>query len=137
MPGSRRYLVSLHVLNKGRSSSRKLRPVLKKFSAHLLLSANPCVVDSHNPADAPSTRGKTQLVKGEIVEGHNRDARRARRRQLASTSKPSTLKSQLKISKPRLQDAVLNGCIQYIGKGCFCAQALLYTAGRVQKCLSF
>ena len=54
-------LVSLHVVNKGRSSSRKLRSVIKKISAWLLLSANACVlgyVDTgQNPADAPSRRG--------------------------------------------------------------------------------
>ena len=55
-------LVSLHVINKGRSSSRKLRTILKKISAWLLLSANACVlgyVDTgQNPADAPSRRGQ-------------------------------------------------------------------------------
>ena len=55
-------LVSLHVVNKGRSSSRRLRPILKKISAYLLLSANSCILGyvntSQNPADAPSRRGQ-------------------------------------------------------------------------------
>ena len=55
-------LVSLHVVNKGRSSSRKLRVVMKKIIAWLVLSANSCVVGyvdtSQNPADAPSRRGQ-------------------------------------------------------------------------------
>ena len=55
-------LVSLHVVNKGRSSSRKLRSIMKQISAWLLLSANSCVlgyVDTgQNPADAPSRRGQ-------------------------------------------------------------------------------
>ena len=55
-------LVSLHVVNKGRSSSRKLRSVMKRISAWLLLSSNACVlgyVDTgQNPADAPTRRGQ-------------------------------------------------------------------------------
>ena len=53
-------LVSLHVVNKGRSSSRKLRAITKRLTAWLLLSANSCIlgyVDTgQNPADAPSRR---------------------------------------------------------------------------------
>ena len=53
-------LVSLHVVNKGRSSSRKLRAITKRLTAWLLLSANFCIlgyVDTgQNPADAPSRR---------------------------------------------------------------------------------
>ena len=55
-------LVSLHVVNKGRSSSRKLRAIMKQISAWLLMSGNSCVlgyVDTgQNPADAPSRRGQ-------------------------------------------------------------------------------
>ena len=55
-------LVSLHVVNKGRSSSRKLRVIMKKISAWLLLSANTCILGyvdtTQNPADAPSRRGQ-------------------------------------------------------------------------------
>ena len=55
-------LVSLHIVNKGRTSSRKLRAIMNKLSAWLLLSANCCVlgyVDTgQHPADAPSRRGQ-------------------------------------------------------------------------------
>ena len=55
-------LVSLHVVNKARSSSRKLRSVMKRISAWLLLSSNSCVlgyVDTgQNPADMPLSRGQ-------------------------------------------------------------------------------
>ena len=55
-------LVSLHILNKGRSSSRKLQQILKKISSLLLLSRSVCLlgyVDTAvNPADAPSRRGQ-------------------------------------------------------------------------------
>ena len=54
-------LVALRSVNKGRSSSRKLRAIVKKISAWLLLSGTCCVlgyVDTgQNPADAPSRRG--------------------------------------------------------------------------------
>ena len=54
-------LVSLHIVNKGRSSSHKLRSIMRKISAWLLLSGNSCIlgyVDTgQNPADAPSRRG--------------------------------------------------------------------------------
>ena len=55
-------LVSLHVLNKGRSSSRQLRSIVQKISALLLLSHSLVILgyveSSVNPADAPSRRGK-------------------------------------------------------------------------------
>ena len=55
-------LVSLHIINKGRSSSRKLRAITKKIAAWLLLSGNSCIlgyVDTgQNPADAPSRRSQ-------------------------------------------------------------------------------
>ena len=61
-------LVSLRVINKGRSSSRKLRVIMKKISAWLLLSANSVVlgyVDTgQNPADAPSRRGQKRKWAG-------------------------------------------------------------------------
>ena len=61
-------LVSLHAVNKGRSSSRKLRVVMEKISAWLLLSGNSCVlgyVDTgQNPADAPSRRGQKRKWAG-------------------------------------------------------------------------
>ena len=61
-------LVSLHIVNKGRSSSRKLRRIMKRISAWLLLSANSCVlgyVDTgQNPADAPSRRSQKRKWSG-------------------------------------------------------------------------
>ena len=55
-------LVSLHIVNKGRSSSHKLKHIMKRISAWLLLSGNSCIlgyVDTgQNPADAPSRRGE-------------------------------------------------------------------------------
>ena len=55
-------LVSLHIVNKGRTSSRKLRTIMKKISAWLLLSGNACLlgyVDTgQNPADGPSRKGQ-------------------------------------------------------------------------------
>jgi hypothetical protein len=51
-------MVSLQLLNKGRTSSRKLRHVCKKISA-LLLAGNVLLILAYtntktNPADAPS-----------------------------------------------------------------------------------
>ena len=61
-------LVSLHIVNKGRSSSRKLRAIIKKISAWLLLSGNSCVlgyVDTgQNPADASSRRSQKRKWSG-------------------------------------------------------------------------
>ena len=54
--------VSLHILNKGRSSSRQLRSIVQKISALLLLSHSLVILgyveSSGNPADAPSRQGK-------------------------------------------------------------------------------
>ena len=61
-------LVSLCVINKGRSSSRKLRAIMKQISAWILLSGNSCMlgyVDTgQNPADAPLRRGQKRKWSG-------------------------------------------------------------------------
>lgn len=55
-------LVSLHILNKGRSSSRKLQQIPKKISSLLLLSRSVCLLGyadtAVNPVDAASRRAK-------------------------------------------------------------------------------
>lgn len=58
-------LVTLHALTRGRSSSRKLRPVLSKINA-LLLASDVCpvwgyVATKQNPADRPSRRPVKKL----------------------------------------------------------------------------
>ena len=54
-------MVSLQVLNKGRSSSFKLRPITRKFTALLVASRLALILGyiatDQNPADAPSRRG--------------------------------------------------------------------------------
>lgn len=55
-------VVTLHVVNKGRSSAYRLQRIIKKVSALLLLSHTSCLLgyveSSINPADAPSRRSR-------------------------------------------------------------------------------
>lgn len=55
-------MVSLQIINKGRSSSRKIKPIMRRISA-LLIAGNILMTLAYtstktNPADAPSRRGQ-------------------------------------------------------------------------------
>lgn len=55
-------MVSLQIINKGRSSSRKIKPIMRRISA-LLIAGNILMTLAYtstktNPADAPSRRGR-------------------------------------------------------------------------------
>ena len=64
-------LVSLHILNKGRSSSRSLQRIIKKINALLLLSHTLVLLGyvdtASNPADAPSRRGMKKRKWASVV----------------------------------------------------------------------
>ena len=64
-------LVSLHILKKGRSSSRSLQRIIKKINALLLLSHTLVLLGyvdtASNPADAPSRRGMKKRKWASVV----------------------------------------------------------------------
>ena len=64
-------LVSLHILNQGRSSSRSLQRIIKKINALLLLSHTLVLLGyvdtASNPADAPSRRGMKKRKWASVV----------------------------------------------------------------------
>ena len=78
-------LVSLHILNKGRSSSRQLRSIVQKISALLLLSHSLVILGYvcwklRKSSWCPqSPREKAQMGKRAIVEGLTQETRKQRR----------------------------------------------------------